>query len=51
MEKELSELKKEINGVWKGADDASKKCIEIMRKEIADVVKSMSEDMNEIKTT
>ena len=34
----------------KSADDASKKCMEIMRKEMADVVKSMSEDMNEIKT-
>ena len=51
MEKEISELKKEINGVKKCADDASKKCIEIMRKEMADVVKLMSEDMNEIKTS
>ena len=51
MEKELSELKKEINGVKKCVDDASKKCMEIMRKEMADVVKSMSEDMNEIKTS
>ena len=52
MEKEIkiSELKKEINGVRKCADDASKKCIEIMRKEMTDVVMSMSEDMNEIKT-
>ena len=33
------------------ADDASKTCMEIMRKEMADVVKSMSEDMNEIKTS
>ena len=39
MEKEISELKKEINGVKKCADDASKKRIEIMRKEMADVVK------------
>ena len=51
MEKEISELKKEINGVKKCADDASKKCIEFMKKEMADVVKSMSEDMNEIKTS
>ena len=32
-------------------DDASKKCKKIMRKEIADVVKSISEDMIEIKTS
>ena len=51
MEKEISELKMEINGVKKCADDASKKCIEIMKKEMADVVKSMSEDINEIKTS
>ena len=51
MEKEISELKKEINGIKKCADDASKKCMEIMRTEMADVVKSMSEDMNEIKTS
>ena len=42
---------KEINGVKKCADDASKKCIEIIRKEMADVLKSMSEDMNEVKTS
>ena len=34
----------------KCADDASKKGMDIMRKEMADIVKSMSEDVNEIKT-
>ena len=29
MEKEICELKKEINGVKKCADDVSKKCMEI----------------------
>ena len=51
IENEISELKKEIIGVKKCADGASNKCMEIMRKEIVDVVKSMSEDMNEIKTS
>ena len=32
MEKEINELKKEINGVKKCADDASKKCMKFMRK-------------------
>ena len=51
MENKISKLKKEINGVKKFADDASKKCMEIMRKEMANVVKSMIENMNEIKTS
>ena len=51
MENKISELTKEINRVKKCADDASKKCMVIMRKEMADVVKAMSEDMNEIKTS
>ena len=42
IEKEISELKNEINGVKRCADDASKKCMEIMGKEMADVVTSMS---------
>ena len=42
IEKEVSELKKKINRVKMCADDASKKCMKIMRKEMADVVKSMS---------
>ena len=36
MKKEIGELKKEMNGVKKYVDDASKKCMEIMRKEMAE---------------